>query len=59
MAAVHAMTEAPIITTSAITVDFVDFADFAIASNPDVQTSNKRSGYIALGSRADTAIRGS
>ena len=29
MAAVHAMTEAPIITTSAITVDFVDFADFA------------------------------
>ena len=31
MAAVHAMTEAPIITTSAITVDFVDFADFAIA----------------------------
>src|SRR5262249_2390909 len=31
MAAVHAMTETPIITTSAITVDFVDFADFAIA----------------------------
>jgi hypothetical protein len=31
MAAVHAMTEAPIITTSAITADFVDFADFAIA----------------------------
>jgi hypothetical protein len=56
MNATHVRAEAAISTRNGFAVDF---ADFVIASNPDVQTSNKRSGYIALGSRADTAIRGS